>query len=75
MASYQRIVSVTDFRISRLKDSHAQDKADGKSIDAQFLLTAYYASPEKIQAAAPAPAPAAAAPAANGAPAPAPAAK
>ena len=74
LASYQRIVSVTDFRITCLRDGRPQDKADGKTIDAQFLLTAYYASPEKIQAAAPAPAPAAA-PAANGAPAPAPAAK
>jgi len=68
LASYQRIVSVTDFKITRLKDSREQDKADGKTVDAQFLLTAYYASPEKLQAPA-------TPPAANGAPAPAPAAK
>jgi len=71
LASYQRIVSVTDFRITRLKESRELDKMDGKTVDAQFLLTAYYASPEKLQA----PAQPAAAPAANGAPAPAPAAK
>jgi type IV pilus assembly protein PilO len=72
LASYQRIVSVTDFKITRLKESREQDKIDGKTVDAQFLLTAYYASPEKLQAPAAQPA---AAPAANGAPAPAPAAK
>src|SRR3712207_23087 len=32
LASYQRIVSVTDFRITRLREGRAQDKADGKTI-------------------------------------------
>ena len=64
MASYQRIVSITDFKLTKLKDPKGQDKQDGKTVDAQFLLTAYYVSPEKLQPAAPAPAgqPAAAAP-------------
>jgi len=64
MASYQRIVSITDFKLTKIKDSQGQDKQDGKTVDAQFLLTAYYVSPEKLQPAAPAPAgqPAAAAP-------------
>lgn len=44
IASYQRIVSISDFKLSRLKDQNA-----GKTVDAQFLLTAYYASSEKLQ--------------------------
>ena len=55
MASYQRIVSITDFKISRLKDGRARDKNEGRTVDAVFLLTAYYVSPEKLQTAAPAP--------------------
>ena|SRR5947209_7531805 len=56
MASYQRIVSITDFKLSKLADGQAQDKKDGKTVSATFLLTAYYVSPEKLQPAAPAPA-------------------
>lgn len=78
MASYQRIVSITDFKVSKLKEERAQDKKDGKTVNAVFTLKAYYAAPEKLQA-APAPgqpAPAAANPAAAAAaPAAAPAAK
>jgi len=55
MASYQRIVSITDFKLTKIKDTQGQDKKDGKTVDAQFLLTAYYVSPEKMQPAAPAP--------------------
>ena len=47
MAAYQRIVSITDFKVSKLEDKN-QDS--GKTVDAQFLLTAYYASPEKLKA-------------------------
>lgn len=54
MASYQRIVSITDFKITRLKDTSTKDKVEGRTVDAQFLLTAYYVSPEKLQTAAPA---------------------
>ena len=54
MASYQRIVSITDFKITRLKDNRPKDKLEGRTVDAQFLLTAYYVSPEKLQTAAPA---------------------
>ncbi|HYH86811.1 MAG TPA: type 4a pilus biogenesis protein PilO [Pyrinomonadaceae bacterium] len=66
MATYQRIVSITDFKVQKIKDNLSQDKKDGKTVSAQFLLTAYYVSPEKLVPAAPAP-PAAggAAPAAN----------
>ena len=54
MASYQRIVSITDFRVSKLKDNFVKDKKDGKTVDAVFTLKAYYVTPEKLQ---PAPAP------------------
>ena len=67
MATYQRIVSITDFKVQKLKDNLVQDKKDGKTVSAQFLLTAYYVSPEKLVPAKPAaaaPAAGAAAPAA-----------
>jgi type IV pilus assembly protein PilO len=44
IAAYQRIVSISDFKVSRMKDQNV-----GKTVDAQFLLTAYYASNEKLQ--------------------------
>jgi type IV pilus assembly protein PilO len=44
IAAYQRIVSISDFKVSRMKDQNA-----AKTVDAQFLLTAYYASSEKLQ--------------------------
>ena len=44
IAAYQRIVSISDFKVSRMKDQGA-----GRTVDAQFLLTAYYASSEKLQ--------------------------
>jgi type IV pilus assembly protein PilO len=71
MATYQRIVSITDFKVQKLKDNLVKDKKDGKTVSAQFLLTAYYVSPEKLVPVAPAApakpaaAGAAAAPAAN----------
>lgn len=55
MASYQRIVSVTDFKITKIEDGKKKDSNAGKTVDAQFLLTAYYVSPEQLK---PAPAPA-----------------
>jgi type IV pilus assembly protein PilO len=64
LASYQRIVSITDFKVMKLGgDAPGQDKKDGKTVSAQFLLTAYYISPEKLQPATPAPAGQPAAPA------------
>ncbi|MCA1591551.1 MAG: type 4a pilus biogenesis protein PilO [Acidobacteria bacterium] len=54
MASYQRIVSITDFKILKLSDTQGNDKLDGRTVNAQFMLTAYYVSPEKLQATAPA---------------------
>jgi type IV pilus assembly protein PilO len=53
IASYQRIVSITDFKITRIEDKHKDKKgnpAKGPTVDAQFLLTAYYAPPEKLNA-------------------------
>jgi type IV pilus assembly protein PilO len=44
LAKMQRIVSVTDFNIRQTPNQSAN-----KTIDAQFLLTAYYVSPEKLQ--------------------------
>jgi len=70
MAAYQRIVSITDFKVTRLSDEKGTDRIEGKTVGAQFLLTAYYVSPENLK---PAPKPAAA-PAAPAPAAPAPAA-
>ena len=43
IAAYQRIVSISDFKVTRMKEQNA-----AKTVDAQFLLTAYYASSEKL---------------------------
>jgi type IV pilus assembly protein PilO len=45
IAAYQRIVSISDFKLSRMKEQ----STGGRTVDAQFLLTAYYASSEKLQ--------------------------
>jgi type IV pilus assembly protein PilO len=66
MASYQRIVSITDFKVTKIKEKKDMAR-DGQTVDAEFLVTAYYVSPEKLQPAA--------APAPKGKPEPAPAAK
>ena len=50
MASYQRIVSITDFKVTKTKEKQAGQKADGQTVTAEFLVTAYYVSPEKLQA-------------------------
>jgi len=44
IAAYQRIVSISDFKVSRRKEQNT-----GKTVEAEFLLTAYYASSEKLQ--------------------------
>lgn len=49
MASYQRIVSITDFKVTKLKDKNLTEKAN-QTVSAEFLVTAYYVSPEKLQA-------------------------
>ena len=46
MAKLQRIVSITDFNLKQLEKQTAE-----KTLHAQFLLTAYYASPENLTAA------------------------
>jgi type IV pilus assembly protein PilO len=56
MARYQRIVSISDFKINRLNDL---EQGAGKTVEAQFTMTAYYASPQTPK---PAPKPGAAAP-------------
>jgi type IV pilus assembly protein PilO len=61
MAKLQRIVSVTDFNLKQLEKQTAD-----KTLHAQFLLTAYYASPENLTAANSTPQPVAP----NGQPAP-----
>jgi type IV pilus assembly protein PilO len=53
LARYQRIVSITDFKINRLKEDEINNS---KTVDAHFLMTAYYVSAEKLQQSAPAPA-------------------
>lgn len=42
MAAYQRIVSITDFKVTQVNEQSAN-----KTIDSHFLLTAYYVSAEK----------------------------
>jgi type IV pilus assembly protein PilO len=70
MAKLQRVVSITDFTLKQLDKQSAE-----KTLHAQFMLTAYYASPEGANTAAPAipgqPVPAGQTPPANGKPAPA----
>ena len=63
MAKYQRIVSITNFEIKQ-----TTAPIQGKTVDANFDLTAYYVSAEKLQKSAPA---ASAATPSQGAPAPA----
>ncbi|HEX8559970.1 MAG TPA: type 4a pilus biogenesis protein PilO [Pyrinomonadaceae bacterium] len=49
MASYQRIVSITDFKVTKLTGEKAVLAGDGGTVAAEFLVTAYYVSPEKLQ--------------------------
>lgn len=44
MAAYQRIVSISDFRILQAPTQHS-----GSTVEGQFLLTAYYVSNEQLQ--------------------------
>jgi Tfp pilus assembly protein PilO len=44
MAAYQRIVSISDFRIMQSPTQQA-----GSTVEGQFLLTAYYVSNEQLQ--------------------------
>lgn len=53
MAKLQRIVSITDFKLNQLEKQTGE-----RTLHAQFLLTAYYASPDNLNSAnTPAPAP------------------
>src|SRR5215204_4049567 len=56
MASYQRIVSITDFKVTKLKGEKGPgDVKTNETVAAEFLVTAYYVSPEKLQAPPPEP--------------------
>jgi len=44
MAAYQRIVSISDFKIMQ-----TTSQTGGRTVDGQFLLTAYYVSNEQLQ--------------------------
>lgn len=55
MASYQRIVSITDFKVTKLKAENVTDAKANQTVTAEFLVTAYYVSPEKLQAPPPEP--------------------
>lgn len=50
MASYQRIVSITDFKVTKLKQEKDSEAKSSQTVSAEFLVTAYYVSPEKLQA-------------------------
>lgn len=54
IATYQRIVSITEFKVMKLKEGLHKDKKEGKTVSAQFTLKAYYASPAKLMPTAPA---------------------
>src|SRR5215211_301686 len=47
MASYQRIVSITDFKVTKIKADKAADPKANQTVSAEFLVTAYYVSPDK----------------------------
>lgn len=51
MATYQRIVSITDFKVTKLKAENVSgDAKSNQTVSAEFLVTAYYVTPEKLQA-------------------------
>jgi type IV pilus assembly protein PilO len=50
MASYQRIVSITDFKVTKMKADKNADPRANQTVSAEFLVTAYYVSPDKPQA-------------------------
>ena len=43
MANYQRLVSITDFSLTQ-----TGEQAPNRTLEARFLLTAYYATPEQL---------------------------
>ncbi len=52
MANYQRIVSITDFKFIAFDKKKPDDKDQmmrGRTVNAEFKLKAYYASPERVQ--------------------------
>ncbi len=46
IAHYQRIVSVSDFKIEQVKQD---EEGPDRTVSSKFLLTAYYSSPERLQ--------------------------
>ena len=50
MASYQRIVSITDFKVTQVEHKKDEDASKlNQTVTAEFLVTAYYVPPEKLQ--------------------------
>lgn len=50
MASYQRIVSITDFKVTKLTHNKDADAVKAnQTVSAAFLVTAYYVPPDKLQ--------------------------
>jgi type IV pilus assembly protein PilO len=50
MASYQRIVSITDFKVTQREHKKEDDASKAnQTVTAEFLVTAYYVPPEKLQ--------------------------
>ena len=51
MATYQRIVSITDFKVKQMEHKKDEDPTKANlTVEAEFLVTAYYVPPEKLQA-------------------------
>ena len=71
LSAYQRIISITDFKLVALEEKEQQTQQKGKTVMAEFKLKAYYASPENLQKSSAAPAQKANPQAAPAAPAPA----
>jgi type IV pilus assembly protein PilO len=46
MAKYQRIVSITDFKINRLSD---QEFEPSRTVNTTFIMKAYYATPDNMK--------------------------
>jgi type IV pilus assembly protein PilO len=49
LSSYQRIISITDFKLVALEDKEQKVQQKGRTVAAEFKIKAYYASPENLQ--------------------------
>ena len=57
LSNYQRIVSVTDFKLAALEEKERKVQQKGRTVTAEFKIKAYYASPENMKNLAAPPAP------------------